>query len=79
MTRSHEETADGISHLLQLDIEDFTVENALFRSFDALVRRQLDPVWHKVGAKTKGLVGDLTDLRMLNQSVEPLFRLGGIN
>ncbi len=51
----------------QLDIEDFTVENALFRSFDALVRRQLDPVWHKVGAKTKGLVADLTDLRMLNQ------------
>lgn len=52
---------------MQLEIEDFTIENALFRSFDLLVRRQLDPVWHKVGQKTKGLVNDLTDLRKLNQ------------
>ncbi|PWN40252.1 hypothetical protein IE81DRAFT_325773 [Ceraceosorus guamensis] len=48
-----------------VDIEDCTVENALFRSFDAIVRRQLDPVWHRVGAKTRQLVGDLSTLRGL--------------
>ncbi|GAA5880947.1 hypothetical protein JCM16303_005184 [Sporobolomyces ruberrimus] len=48
-----------------LDVEELTVENALFRSFDSLVRSQLDQVWHKVGAKTKGLVSDLTTLRKL--------------
>ncbi|GAA6017470.1 hypothetical protein JCM11491_006835 [Sporobolomyces phaffii] len=48
-----------------LDVEELTVENALFRSFDALVRAQLDQVWHKVGSKTKGLVSDLTTLRKL--------------
>lgn len=41
------------------------MENALFRSFDVLVRTQLDPVWHKVGPKTRGLVADLTTLRKL--------------
>ncbi|GAA5918704.1 hypothetical protein JCM5296_003677 [Sporobolomyces johnsonii] len=48
-----------------LEVEDLTVENALFRSFDSLVRTQLDPVWHKVGPRTKGLVSDLTTLRKL--------------
>ncbi|SCV74432.1 BQ2448_8071 [Microbotryum intermedium] len=49
----------------QLEVEDLTVENALFRSFDGLVRSRLDPVWHKVGSKTKLLVQDLTMLRKL--------------
>ncbi|GAA5837199.1 hypothetical protein JCM5353_001595 [Sporobolomyces roseus] len=48
-----------------LEVEELTVENALFRSFDSLVRAQLDQVWHKVGAKTKSLVADLTTLRKL--------------
>ncbi|GAA6009774.1 hypothetical protein JCM10207_004189 [Rhodosporidiobolus poonsookiae] len=48
-----------------LEVEDLTVENALFSSFDRLVRTQLDPVWHKVGPKTRGLVFDLTTLRKL--------------
>ncbi|KAG6333461.1 hypothetical protein ID866_5631 [Astraeus odoratus] len=48
-----------------LDLDDLTVENAYFKSFDAIVRRQLDPVWHKVGPKTKQLVGDLATLRRL--------------
>ncbi|GAA5943954.1 ssDNA endodeoxyribonuclease RAD1 [Sporobolomyces koalae] len=48
-----------------LEVDDLTVENALFRSFDSLVRAQLDQVWHKVGPKTKGLVSDLTTLRKL--------------
>lgn len=29
------------------------------------MRRQLDPIWHRVSAKTKQLVGDLTTLRNL--------------
>ncbi|GAA5825708.1 hypothetical protein JCM3770_004454 [Rhodotorula araucariae] len=48
-----------------LEIEDLTVENALFSTFDRLVRTQLDPVWHKVGPKMRGLVRDLTELRKL--------------
>ncbi|GAA5882826.1 hypothetical protein JCM3774_002928 [Rhodotorula dairenensis] len=48
-----------------LEIEDLTVENALFSTFDRLVRSQLDPVWHKVGPKTRGLVNDLSTLRKL--------------
>ncbi|KAG8220668.1 hypothetical protein J3R82DRAFT_2951 [Butyriboletus roseoflavus] len=48
-----------------LDLDDLTIESAYFRSFDAVVRRQLDPVWHKVGPKTKQLVSDLATLRRL--------------
>lgn len=48
-----------------LELDDFNVENAYFRSFDVIVRRQLDPVWHKVGPKTKQLVNDLSTLRRL--------------
>lgn len=55
--------------LTQLDIEDLTVENALFSSFDHLVRIKLDPVWHKVGPKMRGLVHDLTYLRKLQEYV----------
>ncbi|GAA5826719.1 hypothetical protein JCM11251_002868 [Rhodosporidiobolus azoricus] len=50
-----------------LEVDDLTVENALFKSFDRVVRTQLDPVWHKVGPKTKGLVFDLTQLRKLQE------------
>ncbi|KAK7689622.1 hypothetical protein QCA50_007415 [Cerrena zonata] len=48
-----------------LDLDDLNVDNAYFRSFDILVRRQLDPVWHKVGPRTKQLVSDLATLRRL--------------
>lgn len=48
------------------DAEDFcTVDNALFKSFDVIIRSQLDPSWHKIGPKTKQLVSDLTTLRKL--------------
>ncbi|KAK4048124.1 DNA repair protein RAD16 [Microbotryomycetes sp. JL201] len=50
-----------------LEIEDFTVENALFKSFDVLVRKQLEPVWHKVGPRTRGYVADLATLRNLQR------------
>ncbi|KAH6911198.1 hypothetical protein BKA70DRAFT_1269689 [Coprinopsis sp. MPI-PUGE-AT-0042] len=48
-----------------IDLEDLTPSNAYFRSFDLIVRRQLDPVWHKVGPRTKQLVNDLGVLRRL--------------
>ncbi|KAI0916475.1 hypothetical protein AcV5_002963 [Taiwanofungus camphoratus] len=48
-----------------LDLDDLNIDNAYFRSFDMIVRRILDPVWHKVGPKTKQLVGDLATLRRL--------------
>lgn len=50
---------------LQLDLDDLSIDNAYFRSFDMIVRRMLDPVWHKVGPRTKQLVGDLATLRRL--------------
>lgn len=50
---------------IQLDLDDLNIDNAYFKSFDILVRRQLDTVWHKVGPKTKQLVGDLATLRRL--------------
>ena len=36
-----------------LQSDDFTVEQASFRSFDYLLKSQLDPIWHKVSSKTK--------------------------
>jgi hypothetical protein len=48
--------------VIQLDLDDFNVENAYFQSFEAVVRHQLDPVWHKVAPKTKQLVNDLGTL-----------------
>ncbi|KAK3818773.1 MAG: hypothetical protein J3Q66DRAFT_338444 [Benniella sp.] len=53
------------SSAIELDIDDFTVEKALFKSFDVIIRRQLDPIWHRVSSKTKQLVGDLKTLRNL--------------
>ncbi|KAJ7062873.1 hypothetical protein C8F01DRAFT_985778 [Mycena amicta] len=48
-----------------IELDELTVENAYFRSFDVIVRRQLDSVWHKTGPKTKQLVSDLGVLRRL--------------
>ncbi|TFK24349.1 hypothetical protein FA15DRAFT_669680 [Coprinopsis marcescibilis] len=49
----------------KIELDDLNIDNAYFRQFDIIVRRQLDPVWHKVGPKTKQLVSDLTTLRNL--------------
>lgn len=49
----------------KVDVDDLTVENSLFKSFDEIVRRQLDPIWHVLGKKTKQLVMDLKTLRKL--------------
>ena len=50
---------------IQLDLDDLNIDNAYFKSFDMIVRRMLDPVWHNVGARTKQLVGDLSVLRRM--------------
>ncbi|GKB37355.1 DNA repair endonuclease UVH1, partial [Tanacetum coccineum] len=49
----------------KVDVEDLTVENGLFKSFDEIVKRQLDPIWHTLGKKTKQLVSDLRTLQKL--------------
>ncbi|KFX99577.1 hypothetical protein V490_01750 [Pseudogymnoascus sp. VKM F-3557] len=48
-----------------LAMEDWNVDRAIHKAFDAMVRRQLDPVWHRVSWKTKQIVSDLTVLRGL--------------
>lgn len=37
----------------KIDATDLTVEAGLFRAFDETIRRQLNPIWHTVGARTK--------------------------
>jgi len=52
-----------------LEMEDWNVDSALHKNFDTMVRRQLDPVWHRVSWKTKQIVNDLTVLRGLLHSL----------
>ncbi|AEO65088.1 20ffaa8c-a83d-456f-b117-40a0cadacff5 [Thermothielavioides terrestris] len=52
-----------------LDMEDWNLDSALLKNFDVIVRRQLDPNWHRVSWKTKQIVNDLTVLRGMLQSV----------
>jgi hypothetical protein len=51
---------------VQIDVAEFTVENALSRSFDAVVRQQLDPIWHRVTARTRRILADIRTLRALS-------------
>jgi DNA excision repair protein ERCC-4 len=48
-----------------LELEDWTIESALNRNFDVLIRRQLDPVWHRTSFKTRQIVADLTVLKSM--------------
>ncbi|KAL2757845.1 hypothetical protein ACRALDRAFT_2132558 [Sodiomyces alcalophilus JCM 7366] len=48
-----------------LDMDDWTLDNALLKNFDVVVRRQLEPNWHRVSWKTRQIVSDLTVLRGL--------------
>jgi DNA excision repair protein ERCC-4 len=52
-----------------LEMEDWNIDSALHKNFDTIVRRQLDPVWHRVSWKTKQIVNDLTVLRGLLYSL----------
>jgi DNA excision repair protein ERCC-4 len=42
-----------------------TVENALFHSFDSLLKRSLEADWYKLSYRTKDLISDITTLRKL--------------
>lgn len=48
-----------------IDVGEIKIENSFFKSFDTIVRRQLDPIWHQVSSASKQLVGDLKILRQL--------------
>ncbi|CAL9698808.1 unnamed protein product [Knipowitschia caucasica] len=48
-----------------MEAEDLNLENSLGNAFDKTIRHYLDPLWHQLGAKTKGLVQDLKVLRVL--------------
>ncbi|KAH8907875.1 DNA repair protein [Coniochaeta sp. PMI_546] len=55
-----------------LEMEDWNLDSALTKNFDVIVRRQLEPNWHRVSWKTKQIVNDLTVLRGMLQSVVSL-------
>ncbi|KAK0733647.1 hypothetical protein B0T26DRAFT_631017 [Lasiosphaeria miniovina] len=55
-----------------LEMDDWNLDSALLKNFDVLVRRQLDPNWHRVSWKTKQIVNDLTVLRTMLQSIVSL-------
>ncbi|KAL8718044.1 MAG: hypothetical protein Q9225_004780 [Loekoesia sp. 1 TL-2023] len=48
-----------------LELDDWTLDSALHRSFDVIIRRQLDPIWHRVSFRTRQIVNDLTVLRSI--------------
>ncbi|GIY03033.1 DNA repair endonuclease XPF [Caerostris extrusa] len=52
-----------------LDTDELTVENAIAKSFDKIIKYQLDPVWHQLNSKTKRLLSDLKFLRSILQSL----------
>jgi DNA excision repair protein ERCC-4 len=52
-----------------LEMEDWTLDSALLKNFDVMIRRQLDPNWHRVSWKTKQIVNDLTVLRGMLSSL----------
>ncbi|PVH98378.1 DNA repair protein-like protein RAD1 [Periconia macrospinosa] len=48
-----------------VDMVDWTLDSALHKNFDTIIRRQLDPVWHRTTFKTRQVVRDLTLLRTI--------------
>ena len=50
-----------------VDMEEWTVDSALHTNFDTIVRRQLEPVWHRTHFKTRQVVRDLSLLRTILQ------------
>ncbi|KAK4102070.1 DNA repair protein [Parathielavia hyrcaniae] len=52
-----------------LEMDDWNLDSALLKNFDLIVRRQLDPNWHRVSWKTKQIVSDLTVLRGMLHSI----------
>lgn len=54
-----------------LELDDWTLDSALHKSFDVIIRRQLDPIWHRVSYRTRQIVNDLTVLRSILQYFYP--------
>lgn len=52
-----------------LEMEEWTLDSALHKNFDLIIRRQLDPVWHRISWRTKQIAGDLTVLRSILHSL----------
>lgn len=50
-----------------LDLEDWTLDSALHKNFDVIVRRQMDPIWHRISYRTRQIISDLTVLRSVLQ------------
>ncbi|KAM0712182.1 hypothetical protein Q7P37_011276 [Cladosporium fusiforme] len=48
-----------------LEMEDWNLDSALHRNFDSIIRRQLDPVWHRTTFRTRQIVRDLSILRTI--------------
>ena len=44
-------------------ILNVTIDSGLTTAFDAIIRRELDPVWHRVSPRSRQLVADLGALR----------------
>ena len=52
-----------------LEMDEWNLDSALHRSFDTIVRRQLDPVWHRTSFRTRQIVRDLSLLRTILHSL----------
>lgn len=53
----------------ELELDDWALDSALHKSFDVIIRRQLDLMWHRVSYRTRQIVSDLTVLRGILQLV----------
>lgn len=58
-----------------LELDDWALDSALHKSFDVIIRRQLDPMWHRVSYRTRQIVNDLTVLRGILQLVRRFCQL----
>ncbi|KAI9663290.1 MAG: hypothetical protein M1821_008338 [Bathelium mastoideum] len=52
-----------------LEMDDWNLDSALHKNFDTIVRRQLDPVWHRTSFRTRQIARDLTLLRSILHSL----------
>ncbi|KAI9880751.1 MAG: hypothetical protein M1830_000640 [Pleopsidium flavum] len=52
-----------------VEMDDWSTDSALHKSFDAIIKRQLDPVWHRVSYRTRQIVNDLSVLRSVLHSL----------
>ncbi|XP_014771689.1 DNA repair endonuclease XPF [Octopus bimaculoides] len=52
-----------------IDFDEITVENAIGKSFDIMIRHQLNPIWNQLSSKAKQIVSDLKTLRMICQDL----------